>query len=87
MGAVMAGQETPPFDKVLDARGKSCPLPVLQASLALSRLGLGQILKVTTTDRGSVNDFQAFARQSGADLLTWLESADEYTFYLKKVRA
>lgn len=81
----MASQDRIPFDRELDARGKSCPLPVISAKKALDALSLGQILKVTTTDRGSVNDFQSFARQSGADLLNWRQEAGEYFFYLKKI--
>ena len=55
--------------KEVDARGMTCPLPILKAKKALSDMHSGQVLKVLATDPGSVRDFQAFARQTGNDLL------------------
>ena len=55
--------------KELDARGLICPLPILKAKKALSDMHSGEILKVMATDPGSVRDFQAFARQTGNDLI------------------
>ncbi|TDP88312.1 TusA-related sulfurtransferase [Aquabacterium commune] len=55
--------------KELDARGLTCPLPILKAKKALSDMHSGEVLKVLATDPGSVRDFQAFARQTGNDLL------------------
>ncbi len=55
--------------KELDARGLICPLPILKAKKALSDMHSGEILKILATDPGSVRDFQAFARQTGNDLI------------------
>ena len=55
--------------KELDTRGLNCPLPILKAKKALNELASGQLLKVVSTDAGSVRDFQAFARQTGNDLV------------------
>lgn len=55
--------------KELDARGLTCPLPILRAKKALSDMHSGEILKVVATDPGSIRDFQAFARQTGNDLV------------------
>jgi TusA-related sulfurtransferase len=57
------------FDKEIDARGLNCPLPILKAKKALSELISGQVLRVVSTDAGSVRDFQAFAKQTGNELL------------------
>ncbi|WP_395667496.1 sulfurtransferase TusA family protein [Rhodoferax sp.] len=57
------------FDKEIDARGLNCPLPILKAKKALSELVSGQVLRVVSTDAGSVRDFQAFAKQTGNELL------------------
>jgi tRNA 2-thiouridine synthesizing protein A len=57
------------IDKELDTRGLNCPLPILTAKKALAELTSGQILKVTATDPGSVRDFQAFAKQTGNELV------------------
>jgi tRNA 2-thiouridine synthesizing protein A len=57
------------IDKELDTRGLNCPLPILKAKKALAELSSGQMLKVIATDPGSVRDFQAFAKQTGNELL------------------
>ena len=60
------------FDKELDARGMSCPLPILKTKKSLNDLTSGQVLKVVATDPGSVKDMQAFANQTGNELLVLL---------------
>jgi TusA-related sulfurtransferase len=74
--------------KELDARGLSCPLPILKAKKALSDMHSGEILKVLATDPGSVRDFQAFARQTGNDLVDQqalqVEGRDEFVHLLRR---
>ena len=74
--------------KELDARGLLCPLPILKAKKALSEMHSGEILKVLATDPGSVRDFQAFARQTGNDLIDQqakaVDGKDEYTHLLRR---
>jgi len=72
------------FDKELDARGLNCPLPILRAKKALSEMQSGQVLKIVATDPGSVKDFQAFAKQTGNELLSHAEANKEFTFFLKR---
>lgn len=73
------------FQKEVDARGLTCPLPILRAKKALAEMSAGQVLRVLATDPGSVKDFQAFARQTGNDLLQQGETADQaFEFYLKR---
>ena len=72
------------FHKELDARGLNCPLPILKAKKALAEMVSGQILRVIATDPGSVRDFQAFARQTGNDLVEQSESNKEFTFFMKR---
>ena len=57
------------IDKEIDTRGLNCPLPILKAKKALAELTSGQMLKVVATDPGSVRDFQAFAKQTGNELI------------------
>ena len=71
-------------DKELDARGLNCPLPILRTKKALAELGAGQVLKIIATDPGSVKDFQAFAKQTGNELMSSAEAGGEYTFFMKK---
>ena len=72
------------FDKELDARGLNCPLPILRAKKSLTDMQSGQVLKIMATDPGSVKDFQAFAKQTGNELLSSAEANKEYTFFLKR---
>ncbi|MDP2829335.1 MAG: sulfurtransferase TusA family protein [Sulfuricellaceae bacterium] len=72
------------FDKELDARGLNCPLPILRCKKSLNEMTSGLILKVISTDPGSVKDFAAFAKQTGNELLSSSEAGGEYTFFLKK---
>jgi tRNA 2-thiouridine synthesizing protein A len=72
------------FDKELDARGLNCPLPILRAKKALNDMQSGQVLRIVATDPGSVKDFQAFAKQTGNDLLSQAEAGKEYVFFLKR---
>lgn len=72
------------FDKELDARGLNCPLPILRAKKALGEVGSGQILKILSTDPGSVKDFAAFAKQTGNELMSTAEAGGEFTFFMKK---
>lgn len=72
------------FDKELDARGLSCPLPILKTKKALNDLASGQVLKVLATDPGSIKDMQAFATQTGNSLLSSSEENKAYVFFMKK---
>jgi len=72
------------FDKELDARGLNCPLPILRTKKSLGELGSGQVLKIVATDPGSVKDFQAFAKQTGNELMSSTEGGGEFTFFMKK---
>jgi tRNA 2-thiouridine synthesizing protein A len=71
-------------DRELDTRGLSCPLPILKAKKALADMESGQVLKVLATDPGSVRDFQAFAKQTGNELLDQESGGKEFTHYLKR---
>jgi TusA-related sulfurtransferase len=71
-------------NKEIDTRGLKCPLPILKAKKALSDMESGQVLKVVATDPGSVRDFQAFARQTGNDLIEQARSDTDFIHYLRR---
>jgi TusA-related sulfurtransferase len=71
-------------DKELDARGLNCPLPILKAKKALADMTSGQILRVVSTDAGSVRDFQAFAKQTGNELLEQQTQGSDHISVLKR---
>jgi len=72
------------FDKELDARGLNCQLPILRTKKSLAEMQSGQVLKIMATDPGSVKDMQAFAKQTGNELLSSAEASGEYMFFMKK---
>jgi tRNA 2-thiouridine synthesizing protein A len=72
------------FDKELDTRGLSCPLPILKTKKALNDMVSGQVLKVVATDPGSVKDMQAFSTQTGNPLLSSTEENKVYQFFLQR---
>jgi tRNA 2-thiouridine synthesizing protein A len=80
----MATTPTLQPDRVVDARGLNCPLPILRTKKALNDMQSGQLIRITATDPASVRDFQAFARQTGNELLSHSEEAAEYTFFMRK---
>jgi len=72
------------FDQELDASGLNCPLPILRAKKALAGLDAGQVLHIIATDPGSVKDFEAFARQTGNELMESKEEGGKFLFLIKK---
>ena len=72
------------FDKELDARSLNCPLPILRAKKALTDMTTGQVLKIMATDPGAVKDFQAFAKQTGNELLSSDTVDKEFIFFMKR---
>ncbi len=72
------------FHKELDARGLNCPLPILKTKKALADMESGDVLKVMATDPGSVRDFQAFAKQTGNELLKHTDENKEFVFFMRR---
>ncbi|MDT8991128.1 sulfurtransferase TusA family protein [Curvibacter sp. APW13] len=72
------------IDKEIDTRGLNCPLPILKAKKALSEMLSGQLLKVVATDPGSVRDFQAFAKQTGNELVDQQTVGEEIIHVLRR---
>lgn len=70
--------------KEVDATGLVCPLPILKAKKALAELSSGQLLKVVATDPSSVRDFQAFARQTGNELVEQQAEGERYIHVLRR---
>ena len=72
------------IDKEIDTRGLNCPLPILKAKKALTDMASGQVLKVVSTDNGSIRDFQAFSRQTGNELVEQQTVGGEYVHVLRR---
>ncbi|MDX9706758.1 MAG: sulfurtransferase TusA family protein [Azospira sp.] len=72
------------YDRELDVKGLNCPLPILRTKKALAEMQSGQTLRVLATDPGSVKDFQAFARQTGNELVSSGETDKVYEYVLRR---
>lgn len=72
------------FDLEIDTRGLTCPLPILRAKKALATLESGAVLKVVSTDKSSMRDFEAFAKQTGNALLAQHAEGGEFTHFLRR---
>jgi TusA-related sulfurtransferase len=71
-------------DRKLDTSGLTCPLPILKAKKALADMASGEVLRVVATDPGSVRDFQAFARQTGNELVEQSNAGSDYVHLLRR---
>ncbi len=72
------------IDKELDTRGLNCPLPILKAKKALTEMLSGQLLRVVSTDASSTRDFQAFAKQTGNELMDQQVAGGDFIHVLKR---
>jgi tRNA 2-thiouridine synthesizing protein A len=73
-----------PFDREVDARGLNCPLPILRAKKALNDMTTGQVLRIVATDPSAVRDFEAFARQTGNQLVAQTEQDGAFVFMMRR---
>jgi tRNA 2-thiouridine synthesizing protein A len=72
------------FDREVDARGLNCPLPILRTKKTLNGMSSGQVLRILATDPAAVRDFEAFAKQTGNQLLQHGEQDGAFFFLLKR---
>ena len=66
----------------LDARGLSCPLPIVKTAQAMKGLASGQLLEVLATDPGSVKDFAAWSKSTGNAIVEQSEDGGTFRFVL-----
>lgn len=68
----------------VDARGLNCPLPILRAKKALKEVAIGETIEVLVTDPGSMADFEAFARQTGDELVSAEQPGPHFRYVLRR---
>ena len=71
-------------DKVLDAKGLACPMPIVRTKKVINELESGQVLEIHTTDKGSKADLTAWSKSSGHELVDHTEEGDVLKFWIKK---
>ena len=72
------------IDREVDARGLNCPLPILRTKKTLNDMVTGQVVRILATDPASVRDFEAFARQTGNQLVQQSEQDGAFVFLLRR---
>ncbi|WP_027409844.1 sulfurtransferase TusA family protein [Anoxybacteroides tepidamans] len=70
--------------KIVDAKGLSCPMPLVKTKKAIDGLASGQVLEVQTTDKGAKSDLSAWAQASGHKLIDMKEGNGVFTFWIEK---
>jgi tRNA 2-thiouridine synthesizing protein A len=70
--------------QVVDARGLSCPLPIVKTAQAIKGLAAGQLMEVLATDPGSTKDFAAWSKATGNDLVEQTVDGGVYRFVLRR---
>ncbi len=73
-------------DKVVDARGTSCPGPILAAKKGMADVAIGGVMEVLATDRGTQKDLPAWAKKMGHEFLGVVEDAGTWKLYVKKLK-
>jgi tRNA 2-thiouridine synthesizing protein A len=71
-------------DKILDAKGLACPMPIAKTKKALTELESGQVLEIHATDKGAKNDLAAWTKSTGNELLKSEEENEVFKFWVKK---
>jgi tRNA 2-thiouridine synthesizing protein A len=71
-------------DFEVDAKGESCPMPLLRAKQQLNRMSQGQCLRIEATDAGSLRDFRVFADMAGHELFEAHSAPDVFVYFLVK---
>jgi len=71
-------------NKLLDAKGLACPMPIVRARKVMKEMGIGDVLEVHATDKGSVADFAAWAKSGGHTLLKQTEEGGVFAFWIER---
>ena len=76
--------QTISIEREVDARGLNCPLPILRTKKALNDMKSGQVLRILATDPSALRDFQAFAKQTGNELMQHVEHDGVFSFLVRR---
>jgi tRNA 2-thiouridine synthesizing protein A len=72
-------------DELVDARGLSCPMPIVKTATLVRTLASGKVIEVLATDPGSVKDFEAWSRSTGNELIESTQEGSVYRFLIRKI--
>jgi len=72
--------------KTVDARGTSCPGPILAAKKGIADVKVGEIMEVMATDTGTQKDLPAWSKKMGHEFLGVVEEPGFMRLYVKKMK-
>ncbi|MDQ0215934.1 TusA-related sulfurtransferase [Oikeobacillus pervagus] len=70
--------------KEIDAKGLSCPMPIVRAKKGIDEINTGEVLQLVTTDKGSQTDVKAWTEATGHKLLEMKEEDGVFSFWIEK---
>jgi tRNA 2-thiouridine synthesizing protein A len=70
--------------QTIDARGLSCPMPIVKTAQAVKAMSAGAVVEVLATDPGSVKDFAAWSRATGHELVEQTSDGATYRFIIRR---
>ena len=71
-------------DKMVDAKGLACPMPIVKTKKAIDTLESGQVLEIHATDKGAKKDLAAWTNSTGHELVKTEDENDVFKFWIKK---
>jgi tRNA 2-thiouridine synthesizing protein A len=71
-------------NKVLDAKGLACPMPIVKTKKAINELNAGDVLEVHATDKGAKADLSAWAKSGGHEIVQHADEDGLLKFWIKK---
>ncbi|MGG5254272.1 sulfurtransferase TusA family protein [Neobacillus sp. SM06] len=71
-------------DKIVDAKGLACPMPIVKTKKAIDTLESGQVLEIHATDKGAKKDLAAWTNSTGHELVKTEDENDVFKFWIKK---
>lgn len=71
-------------DKTVDYKGLFCPMPIVKISRAIKEIEVGQVLEMLADDPGSKADMQAWAKQTGHELVKMEQEGGVFRFYVRR---
>jgi tRNA 2-thiouridine synthesizing protein A len=70
--------------QTVDARGLSCPMPIVKTAQAVKTVPSGGFVEVLATDPGSVRDFAAWSRSTGNEIVEQSADGGVFRFVLRR---
>jgi TusA-related sulfurtransferase len=70
--------------QTVDARGLSCPMPIVKTAQAVKTIGSGESIELIATDAGSIKDVTAWCKATGNELVEQTSDGAVYRFVIRR---